>query len=336
MQGINRNHSSQIDRADIDKDETENAKQAARKAVNPYASPYYNDSMSSSSSHTHDLSVSEATAVNQASSKANGAGWNHVDTISKATTNDIDIVAKPAAPKEMNITDSLTLTSEKLDPKEVETLLEKNYNLVSPKIRAEVDAIVAQPGQGTDMLRKHMEALSKKIDDALNVENRDYEKIHAMVLRFCMIHMRNVSKDDQEYIAKIGDQIKIQAGKIRDSYNTWPVVTITLVSSGVSIVGGVAGFSTLFSSSTVAEHFAKNAQQISTTSTGISGVGSLFNSRNEGDRQILQLYMKRDQDKEEEKKGSKHGNKESQKLFRTAIEEFFRNIRETISSILRG
>lgn len=337
MPKIDGNQTRQIHGSYVDSEESEAVKIKGKAIINPFASPYYNDSMSSS--HEAALSTSALAPLNSTKTKS-GVGWNHQDTMTKASPSDgISTIAKAAAPilTAQTALENLTHTNEKVSSKEAERLLEGAYKQVSPKLRAEVDAIVAAPGQGSEILIRHMEALSRKIDEALKAENRDFDKIHALVLRFCMIHMRNVSKEDQEYIAKIGDQIKVQAGKIRDTYNTWPVLTVTLVSSAVSIGGGAAGFSSfMMPSSEIAKVFASNSQQISTASTGISGISSLLNSRNEGDRQILQLTMKRDQDREEEKKSAKHGNKESQKGFRSAAEELFRNIAETIRSILRG
>lgn len=260
------------------------------------------------------------------------SGWNTFDTSAPAAAiDDITQIRKVSA------TNGVILTGDPVDSEEVISLLDKAYEKVSAENHEAVEAVTAEVISGPDMLKRHMDALSRKIDEALRAEVCDYEKVHAMMLRFCMIHLRHVVKDDHEYIAKIGDRIKIQSGKIRDSYNTWPIVSITLVSSAISIVGGVAGFSPIIRpGSEMARAFAQNAQQISTMSTGISGVGSLLSSSKEGDRQVMHLYLKRDQDKEEEKKSLKHGTKDSQKGFRAAIEEFFRNMRETISSILRG
>lgn len=267
-------------------------------------------------------------------------GWKHADTLAPASTVDDFTKIPTVTLRPLSASEDIIPTNEPVNPKEVVSLLDNAYNNdgnVSSEDRKEVEAMIADVESGPDVLKKQMELLSKKIDEALQAETYDYERIHAMVLRFCMIHMRHVVKEDQEYIAKIGDQIKVQSGKIRESYNTWPVVTVTLISSAVSIVGGVGGFSTLIRpNSDVAKFLANNAHGISTMSTGISGAGSLLNSRTEGDRQVLQLVLRRDQDKEEEKKGSKNSTKESQKGFRNAIEEALRSWRDIIMSFLRG
>lgn len=346
MQAISR-HQRIIE--DIESDKVLAAKTQQDKAiVNPLSNPlnsYYIDTIASAKDSSPSVgSVKAVKSIDAANPYAekNIQGWNHADTIAQASgLKEVDVVAKPANPtydvQGLPSPAVLTITQEKVPQAEVEKLLEKSYNDVSAATRQNVDAMLQVSPQTPELLKHHYDILSKNIDEALKAENRDYEKIHAMILRFCMIHMRNVSKEDQEYISRIGDQIKVQAGKIRDTHNTYPVVIITLVSSVISIGGGIAGFSSLIHpNSELARTFAQNAHQISTASTGISGVSSLFNSRNEGDRQIMQLIMKRDQDKEEEKKGSKHGNKESQKLHSNALIEFFRNIRDTISSILRG
>lgn len=264
-------------------------------------------------------------------------GWKHADTLASASAVDDFTKIPTVTLRPLSASEDIIPTNELVDPKEVVSLLDTVYSKeVSLDNRKEVEAMIAGVESGPGVLKKQMEMLSKKIDEALHAETYDYERIHAMVLRFCMIHMRHVVKEDHEYIAKIGDQIKVQSEKIRGTYNSWPVVTVTLISSAVSIVGGVAGFSTMIRpGSELAKTFAASAHGISTMSTGISGAGSLLNSRTEGDRQVLQLVLRRDQDKEEEKKGSKNTTKESQKGFRTAIEEAWRSWRDTIISLLR-
>ncbi|MBA3816246.1 MAG: hypothetical protein H0X29_06950 [Parachlamydiaceae bacterium] len=271
------------------------------------------------------------------STKALPVGWNHFDTLAPAAAFD-DLTKIPSvSSRPLSDVHSITNTDEPVNSEELLSQLESAYAQVSPEKQAEVEVMLSNVESGPDLLKRRMEELSKKIDEALLSEPCDYERIHAMALQYCMIHMRHVVKDDQEYIAKLGDQLKIQSGKITDSYNTWPVVTITLISSALSIVGGVAGFATLIRpSSDVAKTFATNATQISTMSTGISGVGSLFSSGVEAQRVGLQYDLKRMESKEEEKRGSKQGTKETQKGLRAAIEEFFRGIRDTISAILRG
>lgn len=264
-------------------------------------------------------------------------GWNHLDTYSSASHVDDPTKIPPTSVCPAASVDNFTPSEEVVKPAEVLSTLESAYSQFPGETQKAVESLLPKGQETSDLLSRQMELLSKKIDEALSAEEKDYEKIHALVLRFCMIHMRNVVKEDHKYIDDLGQRIMVQSGKVKDSYNTWPVVTITLVSSAVSIVGGVGGFSSIVRpNSEIAKILTTHAHGISTMSTGISSAGSLVSSGNERDRGVHQLTLRRIQDKEEEKKGSKNSTKESQKGFRTAIEEWYRNMRDVVRSVLGG
>lgn len=175
----------------------------------------------------------------------------------------------------------------------------------------------------------HYEQISADMDAALNQEDRDFEKLQSLIYKVIMLTMRLAAKFDHESIYEINLKIKTQAQEIKSTYNTWQGLTVTVVSAGVSVTAGVAGLTPLFPISVIAaqtaENLGKASQGIGSAGTGLSGIGSIFNNRSEGERQVLQIYLKRSQDSEEERKGSKHSKNDHLKTAKAASEEFARS-----------
>lgn len=187
-------------------------------------------------------------------------------------------------------------------------------------------------------IETRLDNLSKEIDGKLKQNNINFEALQRQVYQVIMLMMRRAAKTDQEYLSELNVQIKAQAVQVQGTYNTWPGVTVTLISAGVSIFGGCAGLSPLLPSSVISQSMAQtlsqSSQAIGTAGTGISGVGSLFNSRNEATRGVLQINLKRTQDKEEDRKGTKHSNNESRKTAKTAMEEFMRMHHDALKTMM--
>lgn len=329
----------------------------AVKYLSPYHNSYYDESLDDSVKIAS-ISSSSAILPHKDSQKV---GWSSTDTIEPAPKIDnitqigkrvqpalTDVQPKPGA--------ALTLSSEMVNVKEAEAILDIAYAQLPVDLQEAADLDTAEAAEKLDnskleavkrnRVEHHIETLSKKIDEALSSEGMDYEQLHGYILKYCMLYMRKLAKDDQEYISKIGEQIMIKAGQIKDTYNTWPVVTLTLVSSGVSVIAAASGFSVLAFPDKVVETStlchkivsiaASNAQQIGTLSTGISGLSSIAEKQNESTRNIKQLEQRRSQEKEEEKKTAKQGNNENKKRFFSEIQEMFRNMAATIRAILTG
>jgi hypothetical protein len=185
-----------------------------------------------------------------------------------------------------------------------------------------------------DDLSKQIDAELEKSNDAL--AKIDFEKLQELIHKIVMLHMRKAAKVDQEYISELAIQIKAQGSQIQGTYNTWPGVVITVVSATVSIAGGAFGLAPLapaIINPETAKVLAAASTPISTAGTGVGGLGTLANNDSEAKRQVWQLELKRKQDKEEDRKGAKHGNKETQKAARAAQDEFNRNKHEVTRSM---
>lgn len=179
----------------------------------------------------------------------------------------------------------------------------------------------------------HLDKLSKQFDLELRLEDgRDYDRLQSQIYAIIMCMMRMAAKADQENIYEISLKIKTQAHEIQATYNTWQGLTITVISASVSIAGGVAGLAPFFPAALISEGGAKAlayaSQGIGTAGTGLSGLGSIFNNKSEGTRQVLQIYLKRSQDAEEERKGSKQNKGQLINTAKAAAEEFNRSRHE--------
>jgi hypothetical protein len=179
----------------------------------------------------------------------------------------------------------------------------------------------------------HFEKMSADIDAELDKEDKNFDKIQGMIYQVIMMMMRLASKIDQDHIYELGIKVKKQAHEIQASYNTWQGLTVTIISSGVSMASGCAGLAPLLPLSVITADNAKNllsaSQGLGSAGTGLSGIGSIFNNRSEGSRQVMQIYLRRTQETEEERKGSKHSKQDLMKSAKAAAEEFLRTMHET-------
>ena len=234
----------------------------------------------------------EVAAVTTATPQATagpGSSAYYVDTISKASS---DLPKNNAGAATGTLIGSLTVVNEK-------GRIESRLDLISAKINAE-----------------------------LAQDDRDFDKLQTMIYQVVMMMMRLAAKSDTENIHEINLKVKKQAQDIKATYNTWQGLTVTIISSTVSVAGGCAGLTPFLPSALIssqsATYLLQASQSIGTAGTGLSGIGSIFNNRSEGNRQVYQIHLKRLQDTEEERKGSKHTKGDHLKTAKAALEEFLR------------
>ena len=192
----------------------------------------------------------------------------------------------------------------------------------------------------SENLEEKIKHIANAIDEELKKSDRNFEKLQTYIYALVMGLMHKYKKVDQEYILESGAQIKIQAVKVQSTYNTWPAVAITLVSSAVGIVGGAAGLAPLAPISWInadtARIFAGASQSIGTAGTGLGGVGSIFNSKGESVRFVYQIDLEEIKKKREDKEGSKHQKAQRGNEARSNAHEHDKLILELLRSILNA
>lgn len=165
-----------------------------------------------------------------------------------------------------------------------------------------------QSFKGTSsILEEKIEQLSNDIDIELKKYNRNFEKLQELVYKVISAMMHRAKQVDQEYISETGADIKIQAVKVQGTYNAWPGLVITVISSGISVAGGAAGLSPMVSwiNPETAKVFQGASQSIATAGTGLGGVGSIFNNKGEGTRYVYQIMLEETKKKREDRESSR-------------------------------
>lgn len=188
------------------------------------------------------------------------------------------------------------------------------------------------------ILDSTIETLSKKIDDELKKPDRDFVKLQEYVYKVVAAMMHRAKQTDQEFICESGIEIKVQAVKVQGTYNTWPALLITFVSSGISLAGGAAGVSPLAPNSWIspekADVLARASQGIGTAGTGLSGVGSIFNSKGEGTRFVYQILLEEVKKKREDRESAKQQKSQTKNESLRTLNESSMELHRTKSGIL--
>lgn len=187
-------------------------------------------------------------------------------------------------------------------------------------------------------LEAQFEQMSAEMNADLAAKVPDFEKLQAMIYKVIMMMMRIAAKSDAEQIQEFSVKIKKQAYEIQGTYNTWQGLTITVISAGISIAGGVAGVSPFnpFVNPDNVKYWVQSSQAIGNAGTGLSSIGQVFDKRSEGQRSVMQTFQRIMQDKEEERKSGKHSKSDLIKNAKSGLEEAERARHQSTSSILGG
>jgi len=189
------------------------------------------------------------------------------------------------------------------------------------------------------LIEVRFEEISSSIDDELQKHDIDFEKLQNLVYKIVMLLMRQSAKGHQEYILEVRPKIEAQAIKIQGTYNRWPGLVLTVISAGVSIGSGFAGLTPLapgLVSSSTANILQGAATPLSTSGTAIQSLASIPNNTSEGERGVLQAYLKEFEGKLEDTKGAKQGKNQNLEAVRSAWLEFLRTIAETNRAMTNG
>jgi hypothetical protein len=239
----------------------------------------------------------------------------------------IDTISKVNGGEEVNHTTSFTINVNNLanpvaNPYYTDTISKANDGGEEPI------SIVASNTKHKNF-EARLDELTATIDKELAKETQDFEKLHALIYKVIMMMMRLGAKSESEQIREFTIKIKDKAQDIKATYNTWQGLTITVISSAVSVAGGIAGLSPFLPASVIsaqsAQALLQASQSIGTAGTGIGGIGSIFNNRSEGLRRVEELNQKLLESNQEELKGFKQNKSEHIKTAKATAEEFERN-----------
>lgn len=120
-------------------------------------------------------------------------------------------------------------------------------------------------------------------------ESANHDKIYQQVRKIVTLLMHRAGIIDQHYANEQSYEVIIHVKKLKDTYNSWLGLTITVVSAGLTVAGGVMGVGGVIGGAS--EAFLKLATSVGSIGGGTNMLSSIFNSRNEGSRVIVQFDL---------------------------------------------
>lgn len=225
-----------------------------------------------------------------------------------------------------------------------------NYydNTMSPA-GTELPAVTNAPNvqvqmTSSEMIEVRFNNLSVDIDGRLKCGNYDFDALQRMIFHVIMLQMRKGAKTDQETIFELTLQISKANTDIKGTYNTWGGITVTLITAGISVIGGFAGLVPMVQpmltvsakTGEILKGFAQAATPLTSVGQSLGSVGSIFKEKHEADRGSLQHRLKRLETKEEDRKSAKHSSKDTQKTTQAALKEFDRTKNEVTRTMTGG
>jgi len=169
----------------------------------------------------------------------------------------------------------------------------------------------------------------KSLDDMMN-SKCEFRNILSQIYKVMLILHRLGCREDKSYALDKEIEMQVEIKKIKESYNSWPVLVITCISGGLTIAGGVVGIFGAFPGTAVGDALGKLpamksffdvsgaadkakkaselATKISSFSSGLSSVGQgtgafgkLFENKDEANRAVLQFALQQMQRKNEDR-----------------------------------
>lgn len=193
------------------------------------------------------------------------------------------------------------------------------------------------PEEHKGVIEVRYEKLSLEFDQEILKDNPNFDVLMGTILKLFGYQMRTAAKEDQERVFEYNEKIHVQSHEIKNTYNKWHGMTITVISGTISIAGGLAGLTPLLSANVIdpgmANYLQHAATPISQAGTGVGSFSTLVNNQSEGQRTVMQIYLKRFQDSEQENKDKKHTHKQHVETVRNLFQEFNRNKAEAIRAM---
>lgn len=205
----------------------------------------------------------------------------------------------------------------------INTSLENKNNLP-----VETEQQVPEEKVSEDVLKLELKSLDEMINSKCEFRN-----ILSQIYKVMLVLHRLGCREDKTYALDKEIEMHFEIKKIKDSYNSWPVLVITCISGGLTIVGGVVGIFGAFPGTAVGDALGKLpmiksffdvsgaadkakragelASKISGFSSGLSSVGQgtgafgkLSENKDTANRAVLEYALKQMQRKQEDRSRS--------------------------------
>lgn len=150
-----------------------------------------------------------------------------------------------------------------------------------------------------------------QMDKLLNDPDFDHARVLEQALKVLMLMSRLLGKTEKEYVLKNQTELFVQVKEMTGTYNTWPVLAVTIASGTLTIAGGLASIGAAIPGTAIGQKMANaapnalgwlsdanSAEKISGIGQGIGYVGqgmggfsSLLNNSNEAKRAFCHVMI---------------------------------------------
>lgn len=115
--------------------------------------------------------------------------------------------------------------------------------------------------------------------------NANHDKLYNLAINILTLFMRTSSREDQQHIQRLQDEMENDVKKVQNTYNPWSSLAFTSISVVINVVAGVAGVrgaigqaSGKMAKDTV-EAFANFSKAGGTIGSGLSPVAQVFDNK---------------------------------------------------------
>ena len=176
-------------------------------------------------------------------------------------------------------------------------------------------------------IERRLNELCEAFDEVMTKGGEaNYEKLQQLVFPLMMLLFRRSAQIDQEFVSEMGLKVTTQAMAIKDTYNSWHGIAITIVASSVGLVGGGLSFSQIIPglAPETVQMLTQSAQPLSGASSAINSIGGIFENQTQAKRGVEQMWFEKFRTKEDAARTSKRTNSETVDSVKRAAEEAIR------------
>ena len=204
-------------------------------------------------------------------------------------------------------------------------------------------------------LDNQLEQLFNNFDLQLKNPNADYSRLMEQAFKVIMLLMRKSARTDKEYVLNKGPQLLEEITRIKSTYNNKFNLAITVISSSITIAGGLTGLSGAFPGTVAGEYLATKMPAVFSSfadagfgktlngwSKGMSGIGQgsgafggIFKENFEAKRIVYQFDLeegkRKRQDRQESAAQSQQAQREALSKAMQALESTHRAASQIMS-----
>lgn len=201
-------------------------------------------------------------------------------------------------------------------------------------------------------LDNQLEQIFNNFDLQLQNPNADYSRVMEQAFKVIMLLMRKFARTDKEYVLDKGPQLLEEIARIKSTYNNKLNLAITVISSSITIAGGLTGLSGAFPGTDAGKYLAKMpllssfadagfGKTLKGWSKGMSGIGQgsgafggIFKENFEAKRIVYQFDLEEGKRKRQDRQESAAQSQQTRQQALRDAKEVMQSLHQVASQIL--